>query len=297
MYHWSQSFPRQRSCLRLGISLALPLLLVLNLPGVLALDMSYTIDEEIVNGTVIGDIGRDSNVSRLLSQDDFRSLRYDILSYPDDDAALFAIDRVTGKFRTRARIDRELLCRYVVRCKLSLHVSARTASGQQFYTFPITILVEDINDNSPTFSSDSVSVTLDEDVAVLSSIPIPDAVDEDIKENALQRYTLAVPSDKFGLKVTRNLDDSLVPQLYVKSALNREDQPFYQLTVVALDGGTPQLSGELQVNITLRDVNDNPPRFLQSRYEVNVTETTPVNSRILKLEAEDADLGINGRLR
>ena len=263
--------------------------------GVQAFDLSYTIREELEVGTPIANLGRESNISRLLSQQDFNSLVYAILSYPDDDATLFELDSF-GVVRTAARIDRDKLCRFAPQCQLSLHASARTPSGQQFFTFQVTVVVEDINDNPPTFSPDSYAVRIDEDVATLTDIQIVSAMDDDVHQNGLERYVLETPSEKFGLKVTRNLDNSLVPQLYVKSPLDRETQSFYQLTVLAQDGGRPQLSGKLQVNVTLGDVNDNAPRFLQSRYRVNVTETTPKDTRILKLEAEDLDIGINGRI-
>ncbi|GFR64708.1 protocadherin-11 X-linked [Elysia marginata] len=259
-------------------------------------ELTYRIKEEIPIGTPIGNLGQDSNISRLLSQQDFNTLNYSLLPYPQDDVTLLTLDAHLGVVRSADRIDRERLCPYVTRCTLSLHVSARTKSGQQYHTFDVLVLVEDINDNSPTFEPSSLAVTLDEDVARFSSIPISHAVDEDIGKNGLQSYVLETPNDKFGLKVTRNLDNSLVPELYVKSPLNREEQAFYQLYVLAQDGGTPQLSGKLQVNVTLRDVNDNGPRFLETRYKVNVTETTPKGSRILKLEAEDIDVGVNGNV-
>jgi len=42
--------------------------------------------------------------------------------------------------------------------------------------------------------------------------------------------------------------------------------------VVAKDGGIPVLTGTARVEVTLQNVNDNPPRFLQSIYNRHVNE-------------------------
>ncbi|XP_012946811.1 protocadherin-9 [Aplysia californica] len=260
-------------------------------------DLEYTIDEEQPVPSTIGRIGKDSNISQLLSSDDYGSLRYRLLIYPDADNNLFTIGNTTGLLKTSARIDRETLCHYEITCKLTLRVAAQTESGQQFYTFKVTIYVRDTNDNPPVFPLSSMTVKINEDAAVSTSIPISSASDIDIMNNTIQRYMLKTPSDTFGLKVTRNLDGSLVPQLYVKADMDREQRPYYYLKIVALDGGVPRRSGELAVNVTLSDVNDNAPRFSQQTYDVFVDEVAPLNSRVWTLTATDADVGQNGRVR
>ena len=48
--------------------------------------------------------------------------------------------------------------------------------------------------------------------------------------------------------------------------------------------------------IVVEDTNDNPPRFLESSYSVDVRESAPVGSSILTVEAVDRDLGLNGEV-
>ncbi|XP_059170363.1 protocadherin-11 X-linked-like [Physella acuta] len=260
-------------------------------------DLVYAIEEEVPVHTIVGHVGQDSNISHLLSNEDFQMLRFRLLLYPNSDTSLFTILNTSGVLRTAARIDRETLCHYESTCKLTLHVAAQTESGQQFYTFKIFVYVKDINDNSPLFPMSTVTVTIDEDAAEFTSIQISPAVDIDILNNTIQSYTLRPPSETFELKVSRNLDDSLIPQLFVKSLLDRESRPFYFLKVVALDGGSPRRSGELTINVTLNDVNDNAPRFSQQVYDVSVDEVAPVGSRVMTLTATDDDVGQNGRIR
>ncbi|CAH1394993.1 unnamed protein product [Nezara viridula] len=61
--------------------------------------------------------------------------------------------------------------------------------------------------------------------------------------------------------------------------------------------GTPQLSDSTDVEITVTDVNDNPPRFSQESYLVSVSEDVPIGTSILQVSATDPDLSLNGRVR
>lgn len=48
---------------------------------------------------------------------------------------------------------------------------------------------------------------------------------------------------------------------FIGSGLDFEDVSSYSFNVTASDGGDPSLSDEAQVEIIIRDVNDNPPIF------------------------------------
>ena len=43
------------------------------------------------------------------------------------------------------------------------------------------------------------------------------------------------------------------------------------------------------IAITILDVNDNYPVFLQQQYNISINETIPVERRILTVTADDAD--------
>lgn len=57
--------------------------------------------------------------------------------------------------------------------------------------------------------------------------------------------------------------------------MNRENREQYQVVIQAKDMGGQMggLSGTTTVNITLTDVNDNPPRFPQSKYPLMLYST------------------------
>lgn len=47
--------------------------------------------------------------------------------------------------------------------------------------------------------------------------------------------------------------------------------------------GTPQLSDTTDVEITVTDVNDNPPKFAQEGYTVAVSEDVPIGTSIIQV--------------
>ena len=49
----------------------------------------------------------------------------------------------------------------------------------------------------------------------------------------------------------------------------------------------------LQVYVSVLDDNDNDPRFKKESYFTNIPENTEPNQSILRVEAEDPDLGPN----
>ena len=72
--------------------------------------------------------------------------------------------------------------------------------------------------------------------------------------------------------------------LTLESSLNYEETSYFEFTVIIKDGGSPTLNDSAQVNITVTDVNDNSPQFIDppapydfdiSLYEDNYT--TPWN--------------------
>lgn len=83
----------------------------------------------------------------------------------------------------------------------------------------------------------------------------------------------------------------------VLNVLDRERAPRgYNLTVRATDAGTPERVAYRTIHVELADVNDNAPVFERELYEVNVAETAPVNSPVIKLKVSDRDAGRNARV-
>jgi len=70
-----------------------------------------------------------------------------------------------------------------------------------------------------------------------------------------------------------------------------------QMSVYCADAGTPQLTSERWLNVTVTDVNDNTPRFLNDIYSIDVFENIPPGSSLYHMTATDADTGVNSIIR
>lgn len=85
--------------------------------------------------------------------------------------------------------------------------------------------------------------------------------------------------------------------IVVHSLLDREKTPQgYNLTLRAIDRGTPPKQSYKSVPVHLTDFNDNAPVFHKEIYEVNVPETAPINTPVIRLKVTDIDLGKNAQV-
>uniref|UniRef100_A0A8C3SQX5 Cadherin domain-containing protein n=1 Tax=Chelydra serpentina TaxID=8475 RepID=A0A8C3SQX5_CHESE len=91
-------------------------------------------------------------------------------------------------------------------------------------------------------------------------------------------------------KVDKPLFLSRIPNHYSRADSHR-------LVIEAWDGGSPRLSGRLQVEIRVLDENDNAPAFSQGEYRARVREDAAPGTAVCRLLATDPDLGANGEVR
>ncbi|XP_061416081.1 protocadherin-1-like isoform X2 [Lethenteron reissneri] len=86
--------------------------------------------------------------------------------------------------------------------------------------------------------------------------------------------------------------------------LDYEEAQQYNVSVLAADRGNPKLSKLLNLVISVVDVNDNTPVFMNPAsiegdvavYEVSLRENGPAGTVVLNLLATDADSGANGAI-
>jgi hypothetical protein len=87
-----------------------------------------------------------------------------------------------------------------------------------------------------------------------------------------------------------------LPSVVLKQKLDREMLGHYQIYLIAKDGGQPQRSSMLTINVTVSDINDNKPIFSRTQYDITVPEDISVTSKILNITAVDKDAGKNGEV-
>ena len=199
------------------------------------------------------------------------------------------IDQNTGEIRTKVTLDRESRSLY------SLSAIPLTSDGENIR---VSIEVEDVNDNSPTFPSSIIEIGLPENTARDSKRQLPPALDRDLGIFNTQRYDIVSGNTKnaFRLSSARDREGVLRLDLQVNGFLDREAVDSYKLIIEAQDGGSPALKGTMMVNVTILDLNDNPPSFLQQRYYATVPENVTLGASVIQVSAEDPDNGTNGEV-
>ncbi|XP_030783638.1 protocadherin gamma-B5 isoform X1 [Rhinopithecus roxellana] len=85
-------------------------------------------------------------------------------------------------------------------------------------------------------------------------------------------------------------------KLVTDGALDREQTPEYNVTIVATDRGKPPLSSSRSITLYVTDINDNAPVFDRTSYVVHVAENNPPGASIAQVSASDPDLGLNGHI-
>ncbi|KAJ0050289.1 hypothetical protein NL108_014936 [Boleophthalmus pectinirostris] len=207
---------------------------------------------------------------------------------------LFAINGTTGVIYTSSVIDREILQSDVI--------NVVVLSSQPTYPTEVRIIVLDINDNSPVFPDASIVVSFKEDASSGRQVILDTATDSDIGSNGVDHTTYRIVKGneqrRFRLDITVNPSgEGAFLHLVSTGGLDREVTPFYQLLIEVEDKGEPKKFGYLQVNVTIQDINDNPPAFDQEHYQTSVYEDAAVGSSILQITATDQDEGVNAEIR
>lgn len=84
----------------------------------------------------------------------------------------------------------------------------------------------------------------------------------------------------------------------VLKLLDRERAPAgHNLTLRAVDGGTPPKSCTATLHVSVADWNDHAPVFDREHYDVKVAETAPVGTPLIRLRVSDEDHGRNAQVQ
>ncbi|XP_013858682.1 protocadherin beta-1 [Austrofundulus limnaeus] len=247
---------------------------------------SYSIPEEMPKGSLVGNIAQDLGIEikRLISG------KARIFSRNREEHVELSANR--GVLLVKERIDREALCTETELCALDFQIILE--NPMEFYT--VTVQITDINDNAPTFEKHEMRFKISESAVTGAAFVLKRAVDNDVGINDLQDYLLK-PSDHFILKLHRNADGNKNVEMVLQKPLDREQQEQINLVLTAVDGGEPQMSGTMQIVITVLDVNDNAPVFTQKTYKATVTENSLKGTVVATVSASDADEGSNSKIK
>ncbi|XP_059396088.1 protocadherin gamma-A6-like isoform X16 [Carassius carassius] len=242
----------------------------------------YSVPEERKRGSLIGNIAHDFglDVQRL------RSGRARIVSGDSTEYVELKSDK--GILVVKERIDRELLCAETTPCSFTFEI---------ILDFPVelhhvTVEILDVNDHSPRFPKDEINLEISESAAPGALFLLGSADDPDVGVNALQNYIMS-GNDYFILKQHSSPDGVKYAEMVLQKPLDREQHPRISLILTAVDGGNPQRSGNMKIDVNVLDANDNAPVFNQSVYRATIAENSAKGTHITTVNASDADSGTN----
>uniref|UniRef100_A0A8C4SGG1 Cadherin domain-containing protein n=1 Tax=Erpetoichthys calabaricus TaxID=27687 RepID=A0A8C4SGG1_ERPCA len=249
-------------------------------------DVRYSVQEEKTKGAFIGNIAKD------LGFNDQRLKSGKAHIYTEGGTEYIELNVNKGILVVRDRIDREQICGRIIPCLL--HFQIVLENPMEFHR--VTIDVVDINDNSPSFLKKNIRLEISESSLPGALFPLPSAIDSDIGVNTIKSYTLT-PNDHFKLKIETQSDGSSSVNLILETPLDREKQEELVLLLTAFDGGEPQRSGTVEINIIVLDANDNPPVFTQKVYKAALPEDSLLGAVVIRVNATDADKDTNGQIK
>ncbi|XP_007450185.1 PREDICTED: cadherin-20-like [Lipotes vexillifer] len=205
---------------------------------------------------------------------------------------VFTIDDTTGDIHAIQRLDREERAQYTLRAQALDRRTGRPMEPESEFI----IKIQDINDNEPKFLDGPYVATVPEMSPVGTSViqvTATDADDPTYGNSARVMYSILQGQPYFSVDSKTGV---------IRTALmnmDREAKEYYEVIIQAKDmgGQLGGLAGTTTVNITLSDVNDNPPRFPQKHYQMSVLESAPVSSTVGRVFAKDLDEGINAEMK
>ncbi|KAF5885854.1 cadherin EGF LAG seven-pass G-type receptor 2-like, partial [Clarias magur] len=210
-----------------------------------------------------------------------------ITYYMDDSIPQFSIDPDSGAVTTQMELDYEDQVSY------TLAITARdNGIPQKSDTTYLEILVNDVNDNAPRFLRDRYLGSVMEDVPVYTSVVQVSALDQDSGLNGRVFYTFQGGDDGDGDFIIESTS-GIVRTL---RRLDRENTAIYNLQAFAVDKGLPALKTPVDIQVTILDVNDNPPVFEKDEFDIFVEENSPIGLVVAHISATDPDEGSNAQI-
>ncbi|XP_036403591.1 protocadherin beta-16-like [Megalops cyprinoides] len=228
--------------------------------GTVVVTVSASDADEGANGEVTYEFGRDS----------------------DEDMKLFKLDHKTGDIKVVGDIDFEEESVYEIR------IQAKDGSGLVSYS-TVIIEVTDMNDNAPVIYLKSLNNPIPESALPGAEVGIINVQDKDSGRNRQVRCS-----------IQQNVPFKLIPSiknyysLVTTGELDRELVSDYNITITATDEGSPPLSSSKTVQLSVSDVNDNPPVFDEQSYSAYVCENNKPGSSVITVRARDPDWRQNG---
>lgn len=198
-----------------------------------------------------------------------------------------SVNMLVGNLVLRSVLDREKSLAYQLIILASDYGTPSLNS-----TATVSIVVLDVNDNPPVFTSLEYHVHIRENISVGSHITAVSASDCDSGANAEVTYSITSGNDKGHFRL-----DAKTGSIDLVRALDYEETMKFSLTVQASDGGVGIKNVAFAVVfVNILDANDYAPIFVFPSLDCEVGENLPPLSSVCTISALDFDTGPFGYL-
>lgn len=211
-------------------------------------------------------------------------------TFSENPGEKFKIDLESGNITVAGQIDREQQDEYILKVVAS--------DGAWRAETPITITIQDQNDNAPEFEHSYYSFNFPELQNVGAFVGQIIATDRDKQgPNSVISYSLQSPSPIFSVDPATGEIFSKTQIQYKHSQLISSPENMFSLTIMATDNGKPPLYSECLVNINIVDANNNPPKFEHKEYLSPLPEHAHPGQLVVRVHAtDDNDVGVNAEI-
>ncbi|XP_018652112.1 putative cadherin [Schistosoma mansoni] len=240
------------------------------------------------------DIGINSQMTFFLFEDGINSTK-------------FKIDSHTGIITTMDIFDREVKEKYTL-IALAVDHGNPPLTG----TATVQIIINDLNDNGPVFSTNNYTFHLQENQARSTIVGQVNATDVDSSAYGPLEYSFANDPDSVNFTI-----DKITGIIRNRQSLDREEKSQYifrvlvkdtkirpsefnSISINKLNSKSIQYTGTSTVTVIVDDVNDNWPVFVSPNSTANTLaialDQKITGYKLAYIQAEDKDEGNNGTI-
>ena len=210
-----------------------------------------------------------------------------VYSFGSNPTDVFAVDSLSGDIILTRSLDFESVGSYqfTVVATDSTHIESTRMSSSA----TVVVMVQDENDNHPTFSQPVYSTGVREDAVIGNQIITVLCTDLDVSDNVTYSISLGNTGSKFSV-------DMFTGTISLLNTLDFDDTSQTQLFEITVECNTPREMVEalVVIEVTSYDEFYPDPGF---DYQATVSEDMSPGSSILRIEGRDRDQGPGGLLR
>ncbi|XP_053692497.1 protein dachsous [Sabethes cyaneus] len=229
-------------------------------------------------------------------------LKYNLSKSTTSQKEFFSIDSLTGSLTLLAPLDYEETKEFL----LIVQATDQSSNVTERMTTSATarIMVTDVNDNSPAFvvpQAQDSTVYISDSLEVNQIVSHVVATDRDSGENGRIIYKIisgndderfSIDIDTGFIRVAKAFSSNFIADHLKSSVTSR-----YNLVIAASDQGVPRSKeAKITIQVVIQNTTNNPPRFLESVYHVNITENVPTGSFVVRVSAKSYNDNGNANL-